>query len=178
MPGWGHYRHTHTAAETIPSDMIISGLGTRLGSGTEGWGENHRHLYWVLAASSLLKVGLKTPKEMDFSCTLLNGAAFYKQPKNLKILPAPFFVSLSLEVAILTPAFFPPPSFPRNPTATLSLPTRVRSFLSPTGTALRNWPLLRKSCLQILGPEKSPGTGLLPNKAESYMRAIKRHLFI
>lgn len=25
---------------------------------------------------------------MDFSCTLLNGAAFYKQPKNFKILPA------------------------------------------------------------------------------------------
>lgn len=88
MPGWGHHRHTHAAAETIPSDMIISGLGTRLGSGTEGWGENRRHLYWVLAASSLLKVGLKTPKEMDFSSTLLNGAAFYKQPKNFKILPA------------------------------------------------------------------------------------------
>lgn len=25
---------------------------------------------------------------MDFSSTLLNGAAFYKQPKNFKILPA------------------------------------------------------------------------------------------
>lgn len=28
---------------------------------------------------------------MDSSCTLLNGAAFYKQPKNFKILPALFF---------------------------------------------------------------------------------------
>lgn len=144
MPGWGHHRHTHThtAAETIPSDMIISGLGTRPGSGTEGWGEKCRHLYWLLAASSLVKVVLKTLKYTDCSCTLLNGAAFYKQPKNSNILPALFFVSLSfptgwghgqLEVAIPTPAFLPPSSSPRSPSVTLSRLMRVRSLLYPTG---------------------------------------------
>lgn len=166
-PGWGHHRHTHTAAGTIPQTEHLR-LRHLAGLGCRGWGEKRRHLYWVLAASGLLKVGLKTPEHMDGSCTLLHSAAFYKQPKNFNILPALFFVSLSLpsgrghgqlEVAILTPAFFPPSSSPRSPTATLSL-------------------LRKSSCLQILGPEKSPGTGLLPNKAESYMWAIKRHLFI
>lgn len=167
LPGQHAWLRAPTAAETIPSDMIILGLGTHLRSGTEGCSEKCRHLYRVLAASSLLKVGLKTPKDMDFSFTLLNSAAFYKQPKNFKILPAHSLCPCPSPLAEVLgswrwPSLHQP--FPHHPV--------------PPGTALRNWPLLRKSCLQLLGPEKCPGTGLLPNKAESYMRAIKRHLFI
>lgn len=58
------------------------------------------------------------------TAALLNGAAFYKQPKIFKILPALFFVSLSLpagrdqgqlELAILIPAFFSTFQFPQEP---------------------------------------------------------------
>lgn len=139
--------HTHTAAETIPSDMIISGLGTRPGSGTEGWGEKRRHLYWLLAASSLVKVVLKTLKYTDCSCTLLNGAAFYKQPKNLSILPALFFVSLSFPAGgghpytSLSPTFqFPqePQCYPVTANEGQVTPLAHREWLWGTGPCLEN----------------------------------------
>lgn len=108
--------HTHCSRDhSIRHDHLR--VRHRLGSGTEGWGEKRRHLYWVLAAPSLLKVVFKTLNYTDISCTLLNGAAFYKQLKNVKILSALFSVSLSLptgwghwqlEVAIPSPAFLAP----------------------------------------------------------------------
>lgn len=142
--GWGHHRHTHTAAETIPSDMISSGLGTRPGTGTEGWGEKCRHLDRVLAASSLFKVVLKTLKYINFSCTLLNGAAFFiSSLKTLKFfLPCSMCPCPSLLAgAILTPAFFPLV----NPLQTWHCKPGPDHSSFPQGIALRNWPLLRKS---------------------------------
>lgn len=182
--------HTHCSRDhSIRHDHLRVRHSTGVRYRGVRWGEKHRHLYWLLAASSLLKIVLKTLKYSDCSCTLHNDAAFYKQPKNLNILPALFFVALSfptgwgpgqLEMATI-PTQQPFSHLPVPPGAPV-LPCHWQwgsgHSSIPQGMALRNWPLLRKSYLQILGHEKSPGTGLLPNKAESYMWAIKRHLFI
>lgn len=132
--------HTHTAAETIPSDMIISGLGTRPGSGTEGWGEKRRHLYWLLAASSLVKVVLKTLKYTAAALSLmvqpfissLKTWAFFCPVLCVPVLPrwlGPWAAGGGHPYTSLSPTF----QFPQDPSVTLSRLMRVRSLLYPTG---------------------------------------------
>lgn len=156
-------------------------------------GIRYRGVRWetqalVLSTGSLqsVKGSIKNSKIHGWQLHSLMVLPFISSLKSLKFfLPCSLCPCHSLLAGIrgnwswpsLYQPFFPPSSSLRSPCYPATANEGQVTPLSQ-GMALRNWPLLRKSCPQISGPEKSPGTGLLPNKAESYRQAIKRHLFI